>query len=355
MNKEFLNDLLAAYSPSGYETNATDVFGKYVRSFGAKHEFTDKVGNACYSVGDGDISIMLSGHVDEIALQVQYIDDKGFIHFVRDGGVDPKVLLGSTVKIFSSITHTAIPGVIGKKPIHVEWHAEDEKDKATKIKDMKIDIGADTKQEAMALVGIGDPIIIQDIPMEFMNNRFVGRGLDDKVGVFIVGEVMKEISQLGSRVPNVRVFGVACVQEETTASGAVISAAHINPQYSIDYDVTFATDDDYVKPEEWGDIKLGKGGAIAHGVDNNPELTKLIKDACNEGNIPYQEFVAPSGGTDTVHIKQAASDCATQLLSIPNRNMHTQVEMCDYRDLKSLIDMTVRTIIKINDSITKKD
>ena len=351
MNKEFLQNLLTAYSPSGYEKNATSVFEDYMGTFDANHEFTDKVGNVCYSIGDGKVSIMLSGHVDEIALQIQHIDDKGFIHFVKDGGVDPKVLLGSTVMIMSSVTGKPVPGIIGKKPIHVEWYADDEKNKATQIKDMKIDIGVDTKEEAMALVGIGDPIIIQDIPLEFGVNRFVGRGLDDKVGVFIVGEVMKQLSMVGTRLNNVKVYGVACVQEETTASGAVISAANINPDYSIDYDVTFATDDDYVKPEEWGDIKLGKGGAIAHGVNNNPSFAKMIKEVCKEHNIPYQEFVAPSHGTDTLYIKQSSSDCATQLLSIPNRNMHTQVEMCDYRDLKSLIDMTVATIMKINDSV----
>ena len=351
MNKEFLQKLLTAYSPSGYEGNATSEFEDYMNSFGANHEFTDKVGNVCYSVGDGNVSIMLSGHVDEIALQVQHIDDNGFIHFVRDGGIDPKVLLGSTVMIMSSVSGQPVPGIIGKKPIHVEWHEEDEKDKATKIKDMKIDIGASSKEDALATVGIGDPIIIQDIPLELGPHRFVGRGLDDKVGVFVVGEVMKQLAMVGSRLNNVKVYGVACVQEETTASGAVISAANINPDYSIDYDVTFATDDDYVKPEEWGDIKLGKGGAIAHGVNNNPSFTKIIKEACKEHDIPYQEFVAPSDGTDTLYIKQASSDCATQLLSIPNRNMHTQVEMCDYRDLESLINMTVVTIMKINDSV----
>jgi endoglucanase len=351
MNKEFLQKLLTAYSPSGYEKNATSEFEDYMNSFGANHEFTDKVGNVCYSVGDGKVSIMLSGHVDEIALQVQYIDDKGFIHFVRDGGIDPKVLLGSTVMIMSSVSGKPVPGIIGKKPIHVEWHAGDEKDKTTKVEDMKIDIGATSKEDALATVGIGDPIIIQDIPLELGPHRFVGRGLDDKVGVFVVGEVMKQLAMVGSRLNNVKVYGVACVQEETTASGAVISAANINPDYSIDYDVTFATDDDYVKPEEWGDIKLGKGGAIAHGVNNNPSFTKMIKEVCKERNIPYQEFVAPTDGTDTLYIKQASSDCSTQLLSIPNRNMHTQVEMCDYRDLESLINMTVATIMKINDSV----
>ncbi len=113
INKDFLKELLSTHSPSGYEKEAVDVFSKYVAPF-SKHEFSDKVGNAAFSVGKGNIKLMLSAHVDEIALQVQNIDDKGFIHFISDGGVDKKVLLGSTV-----IIHTAngpIHGVIGELP-----------------------------------------------------------------------------------------------------------------------------------------------------------------------------------------------------------------------------------------------
>ena len=98
MNKVFLNALLRAYSPSGYEENATQVVQNYLDGV-ANFEFIDKVGNAAFSVGSGDVKIMLSGHIDEIALQVQNIDDKGFIHFIIDGGIDPKVLPGSTVAI----------------------------------------------------------------------------------------------------------------------------------------------------------------------------------------------------------------------------------------------------------------
>ena len=345
MNKVFLNALLRAFSPSGYEENATQVVQNYLDGV-ANFEFIDKVGNAAFSVGSGDVKIMLSGHIDEIALQVQNIDDKGFIHFIIDGGIDPKVLPGSTVAIHTS--NGVIHGVIGKTPIHIEYY-NDEKDKAIKVKDLKIDIGAETKEEAATLVSIGDPVTICDIPIMLGENRFASRGLDDKVGVFVMAEVLKRLSTMN--LTKVKVYGVACTQEETSASGAIGAASKIDPQYSIDYDVTFATDDDYVSPNEWGDIKLGKGGAIAHGVDSNKRLAKLVKSVCEENKIPYQEFAVGSGGTDTVWIKQSSTDAETLLLSIPNRNMHTQVEVCDYRDLESLIEMTVATIIKINNDL----
>lgn len=341
MNKEFLRNLLSAPSPSGYEEQASKVFYDYVKDF-TKTEFVDHIGNTVVSVGHGDTAIMLSAHIDEIGLLVQHIDDKGFIHFISDGGIDKKVLPGSTVTIHTS--QGVVHGVIGKSPIHVEYNSDD-KDKAIKIKDLKIDIGAQNKEEA-SHVSIGDPITICDIPLELGSNRFSGRGLDDKVGVFIVAEVMKELSKLN--LDNVTVYGVACTQEETSASGAIGAAMKIDPHYSIDFDVTFATDDDYVSANEWGDIKLGKGGAIAYGVDSNNALAKRVKKLCQEGNIPYQEFAKECGGTNTVYIKQSSTDAQTLLLSIPNRNMHTQVEVCDYRDLKSLIEMTVATVLDIN-------
>ena len=350
MNTEFLNKLLAAKTPSGHEVNAKNVILNNLNESGTpyKVEFNDKAKNLCVSYGNENAihRIMLSAHIDEIALQVQHIDDKGFIHFITDGGIDKKVLLGATVTILSD--KGEINGIIGKKPIHVEYdEKENEKDKATEIKDMKIDVGAESKAEALEMgISIGDYITIRDIPMQLGLNRFSGRGLDDKVGVYVAFEAFKQLAKLGLK--NTEIYAVACTQEETSATGAVVSAAKINPTISIDYDVTFATDDDYVSPNEWGDIKLGKGGAIAYGPDSNKELSKFVKNTCEKDGIPYQEFSVFSGATDTVHIKQSSEDAMTILLSIPNRNMHTQVEVCDYRDLDSLVAMTVNTILRID-------
>ena len=344
MNKEFLKALLKAASPSGYEGSASNVFADYMNNF-ATIVKRDNVGNTVFVIGNPEAKakLMLSAHIDEIALQIQNIDDKGFLHFIVDGGVDKKVLPGSQVKILTR--GGILNGVIGKAPIHIDYHSEN-KDKAMEIKDMKIDIGVETKEEAKALVGIGDIAIVHCEPVALGANRISGRGLDDKAGIFVIAEAAEMLSK--QDLSNICVYIVACTQEETTASGAIISAAGLDPNYSIDFDVTFATDDEYVSANEWGDIQLGKGGAIAHGVDNNTYLTNLIKQVCVDSKIPFQEFAVPSGCTDTVHIKQSASDCMTQLLSIPNRNMHTQAEVCDYRDLESLISMTVKTVLALN-------
>lgn len=356
MNKEFIKELLFAPSPSGYESAARNVFLEYLVSLRTdkgpvKYEFTDSIGNCAVSVGDGKIPFMVSGHIDEIALQVQYIDDDGFIHFIKDGGIDPKSIVGQVVTIINDKFPEGIKGVIGKKPIHIEGRGED-KDKAIKFTDMKVDIGAETKEDAMKLVEVGNPIIISknifDLPC---GNRIAGNGLDDKLGVAVTAEVIKRLS--GHKLNALKVYGVACTQEEVGGYGAHLAAKRINPTFSIDYDVTFATDDGLVEKKEWGDIKLGKGGAIAFGPDKDMRMcTRMIK-VCKEKNIPYQTFSVGAGMTNTLKIKMASDNATTMLLSIPNRNMHTPVEVCDYRDLDSLVDMTVEYILWLDSTLAK--
>lgn len=345
MDKEFLLDLLTSDSPSGYEQNCVKTFDEFMSKF-SKNILHDAVGNSAYVIGEGGgkKTIMLSAHVDEIAMQVQNIDENGFVHFIKDGYTDLKSLIGTSVRILTE--NGTVRGVIGKKPIHLE---EDEDDtKAIEAKDLKIDIGVSSKDEAAELVSVGDPIVSDTIPYMIGPNRIVSKGLDDKSGLYVVGEVMRLLSTTTLR--NVQVVGVACTQEETSASGAVAAARALNPFVSIDYDVTFATDDGYVDANEWGDVKLGGGGCIAHGADCNVKLTRLARKVCKENKIPFQEFSLESGATNTVEIKKSASDCLTMLMSVPNRNMHTAVEVCDLRDLDSLVQMTVNLIIAIDDN-----
>jgi endoglucanase len=144
-----------------------------------------------------------------------------------------------------------------------------------KVKDLKIDIGATSKEEALSFIQIGNPIAIKHPTVFIGRNRLASGGIDDKIGVYITAEVMAKLMEderNGSPLKCLRVYGVACTQEEVGGNGATIAAKRINPKYSIDYDVTFATDDDCVSPNEWGDIKLGGGGCIAHGPDKHVEM-----------------------------------------------------------------------------------
>lgn len=356
MSKGLLSRLLGAYSPSGYESQATEVFSKELEDYRLNFEFKDEIGNCAYSIGPASgIPFMLSGHIDQIGLQVQYVDDRGFVYFIKDGGIDPKTLPGASVTILSK--HGNIPGVIGKAPIHIEW-STDAIDKVLKIKDLKIDIGAANKKGALAMIEIGNPIVL-NYPTFFMGlNRVASGGIDDKIGVYITAEVMKKLKEAEiykyKPLENLKVYGVACTQEEVGGHGATIAAKRINPKYSIDYDVTFATDDDCVSPKEWGDIKLGKGGCIAHGPDKHVEMCEDMIRICESCRIPYQEFSVGAGMTNTCKIKLAADDCKTLLLSIPERNMHTPVEVCDLHDVDSLINMTYEYILDLDKRLSEK-
>lgn len=349
MDKEFLGKLLGTISPSGYEEDATKVWNDYCSKF-SKHVWTDKMGNSCFSIGStlrpGTKNIMLSGHIDEIGFQVQSIAESGLLYVIGLGGIDKKVLPGAEVMVQGKDGQW-IPGIIGKKAIHVE--TPDERDKAEKLEDLPIDIGAESKEAAMELVEVGSVVGFKCNYTELGGNRFMSKGLDDKIGVFIVAEVMKNLSSINPTVlDGTVIYGVSNTQEEEGLRGARVSSARLNPDISIDIDVTFATDEGRgIKSEKHGDVRLGGGAVIQNGPDKSKRIVKMMKRIAATENIPYQLASSYSGGTNTSAIQECSRDCETILVSIPNRNMHTQVEVCDYRDIQSAIDIITKTVIEL--------
>jgi endoglucanase len=208
---------------------------------------------------------------------------------------------------------------------------------------MWIDIGAENREEAEALVSIGDPVAMR-ANFRFMgNNRVMSKGMDDKVGAFIVAEVLRELSK---RKLNVAVYGVGTVQEELGLRGATTSCFEVNPQVGFAIDVGFATDLPDIPKKLLGDIKLGKGPELNRSADNNVVLGKIVRAIAKQHQIPYQDTAAhrASGGTDAAKIQMTRSGVATCLLSVPNRYMHSPVEICDLRDIENSIKLLVETI-----------
>ena len=347
-NKDLLTALLNTDTPSGLETAGTELFVETVKGFTSNHRdiISDKIGNVAVGIGAfeaPEVKVLLSAHIDEIGLRVQYIDDNGFIYVFRNGGVDVKTLLGSRVRIHNKKNGITM-GVIGKTPIHVERRAGTES-KEIKLEDIKIDCGFSSKEEALTKVAIGDCIIIDSSPLWLNDNLITSKGLDDKAGVYVVTRVLEELSKVNLIEKGVAVYGGCCVQEETTQSGATSLIKLINPNVSIDYDVTFATDDGRVEAKEWGDVKLGHGGCIVHSPDCNISLVDKFKETAELTQIPTQEFAVGGGMTNTQNLKQFGFNVETALLSIPLRNMHTQAEIVDIRDLEALVKLTVETIM----------
>lgn len=340
-NKDFFEKLMGTCSPSGYETEAIEVFNSYCESLGAKHEFTDNMGNSCYSIGTGDIKVMISAHIDELGFQVQRITEEGMIQFTTLGGVDKKTLPGSVVWF----PKQSIKGVIGKKPIHVE--ESEERRTVDKINNLLVDIGAESKENVKEIgIDVGDIFLpYQQEVLYLGKNRVVSRGLDDKVGIFIITQVLEILARDKDLGKKYTIYFVANTQEEVGLRGAMVTSKRISPDISIDLDVTFATDEGRgISEAEEGEVSLGKGPVICYGPDKNPKLTKLISDTAICSSISVQKIAGHSGGTNTSAIQEGSLDCMTALISIPNRNMHTPVEMCDIRDIENTIDLISNVI-----------
>jgi endoglucanase len=277
----------------------------------------------------GSPTIMLDGHIDEIGLIVQYIDDDGYVYIAPIGGWDPEVLVGQRIRFLSG--DGSVVGVVGKKPIHLMKTAD--REKASKITDFWVDIGAGDRAEAERTVAVGDAAVIDSHAVELPNDRIVSRSIDDRIGAFTVLEALRRYKE---RPGKARVVAAATTQEEIAwhGGGALIAANSLKPQMAIAVDVTFATDHPGLEKKEIGDHKLGSGPVLVRGALISPVVFDLLRDTASAGSIPYTvhaEGRATSTNADAIHL--AREGVATALVSIPNRYMHSPNEMVSLLDV----------------------
>jgi endoglucanase len=340
---DFLERLIGAISPSGYESEASRVWMDEAAGF-ASEVRRDSHGN-CDAVihPGGSPRIMLCGHVDEIGFLITHIDDEGFLWIDSIGGWDPQIPQGHRVTILSK--KGRVSGVMGKCPIHLL--KTEEREKVVKIEDMWVDIGVSNRKEAEKYVAIGDPIVLAHELIR-MNGSFVaGRGLDNRAGAFVVLEAAR---RLAGKNPKAEIHAVASVQEEVGLRGARTAAFGIDPQIGLAVDVTFATDyptmGRSVKRE--GKIRLGSGPVLTRGPNIHPVLFNLIEEVARKEKIPIQ--IAASArptGTDANAIQVSRSGVATALISIPNRYMHSPCEMVTLDDLEACSALLAASVLKM--------
>lgn len=336
---KFLSDFMKSSSPSGFEEEAAAVFRTYIKSF-CEEVRTDVLGNTVGILNAGaPLRVMLSGHYDEIGFQIVYISDEGLLYFRPNGGIDKLNVPSTEVEILTE--NGRIPGVIGKKPIHLLKPAE--RNVPPELEDMWIDIGAESREEAAKIVSIGDPVAVKSNFRMLSANRFMSKGTDDKIGAFVVAEVLRELSK---RKLNVAVYGVGSVQEEVGLRGATTSCFGIDPQIGFAIDVGFATDIPDIPKKLLGEIKLGMGPELNRSCDNNVVLGRHVRKIAKHFEVPYQEAAAhrASGGTDAAQIQMTRAGVATALVSIPNRYMHSPVEICDLRDVEGAVKIITESI-----------
>ena len=342
----FLKRLLDSPGPSGFESIPARVWREEAKTFAADVR-GDVAGNSIAEINPkGSPTIMLDGHIDEIGLIVQYIDDEGFAHVGPIGGWDPQVLVGQRIRFLGR--DGDVFGAIGKKPIHLMKN--DDREKASKLTDLWVDIGASNKADAEERLQVGDPGVIDSRAMDFPNNRLVSRSIDDRIGAFTALEALRRYAKHPGKA---RVVAVATTQEEIAwhGGGALICAACLNPKMAIVIDVTHASDYPGVEKKELGDHKIGSGPALTRGALINPVVYGLLRSTAEKRKIPFTISAAgrdTSTNADAIHI--AREGVATALVSIPNRYMHSPNEMVSLED----VERTAELIAEVCREVTEK-
>jgi len=324
--REFLESLLSTASPSGYETAGQRVWIDYVSEF-ADDVWTDEYGNAVavHEGTGGGPEIAFGGHGDEIGFIVRDIDDNGFLRISRIGGSDRTISQGQHVTIHSD---GPVQGVIGQTAIHLRDVGSEE---YSDISEQFVDIGATDAEEAEQLVEIGDPITFSTELFELNSSRLSARGMDNRVGIWTAAEGLRHAVE---NDVDATIYAVSTVQEEVGIKGAQMVGFDLDPDAAIAVDVTHATDNPDVKGKHKGPVELGGGPVISRGSANHPNVVKLAREAADETDVDIQlQATGTRTGTDADGFYTSRGGIPALNIGVPNRYMHTPVEVIDTEDL----------------------
>lgn len=345
---ELLKTLSEAFGPSGYEKEVRDIIKYEIKEY-VDDVREDVLGNLIARVGNGKKRVIIEAHMDEIALMVKHIDDKGFISVVSLGGWDARVLLGQKV-VLRNHKNEKIYGVAGSKPVHL---IEKNEDKEIKIKDMFIDIGAKDKKEVEKWgIKVGDVLVI-DANLNYLGKStdlVSGKALDNRIGCAILVDLIKT---LPSELKETHTFYfVFTTQEELGLKGARTSAFDLEVDYAISVDTSPAGDTPGID-EKIADIKLGKGVVIdvvqaeGYGLVMRREILDKAIEVLENAKLPYQLEVGRGGVSNAAILYITKKGIPTIGISVATRNLHTPVEVASLKDMK-IAKKAILELIKSN-------
>ncbi len=340
---ELLDRLLRTGAPSGYEGPAAEIW-RDAASFATLS--SDGLGSSVARVGEDAPLLAVVGHIDEIGLVVTHIDEKGFLYFSPIGGWDPQILVGQRVEVRGR--DGLVPGVVGRKPIHLL--EPDQRKKVVELKGLHIDIGAADRDEASELVRVGDPAVIAAEPVMLAGDRLISRSMDNRLGAYVALEALRRFSERDSL--GASFAAVAAVQEEIGLFGARTSTFELRPDLAIAVDVTHATDAPGVDEKEVGTHPLGSGPVIGRGSTLSPKMFELLVETAEDAGIEYSVGASGRGtSTDADVIQISRSGVPTGLVSIPLRYMHSPVELVDLGDLEATVELIAAFATRVSADI----
>ena len=328
MNKNFLFELLRTGSVSGNEVELEKKIYDYMQDK-ADLVTVDELGNVTAIVNpDAQFKVLLAGHADEIGLMVSAVGSDGMLMVTKIGGIYTTTYPGHKVRI-----HTKNGILYGA----VANSRQIAKNKDLEASDLRIDIGAKDRDDALKYVELGDTVTFDTDVRELLNDCITGRALDDRVGAFIVMEALAEAKRRGA---SVGCYAVTTTGEETTGNGAYFTASRVKPNIAIAVDVTYTSDNCGISAAEAGDISVGKGPVVC----NNPSIHKKVNQhlrACAQKLNMALQTEAASGrtGTDGDIMHKTGIGVPFALVSIPLRYMHNPAEVGSLKDIQDCIDL----------------
>lgn len=327
-----LKEFCEINSPSGFEKSIRQRILKEISPFCECH--IDKNGNIIAlkkGVHPSKVKLMVDAHLDEVGIIISAVTNDGFLKFHCLGGIKPSVLLCRKVSINNSVI-----GIIGCKPIHLT--EGDEGKKCPKTDDLYIDIGCSSRAEAEELVSIGDGGVIVSEFIKLDDNRIKAKAIDDRVGCFILTEILKQKSEYDF-------YATFTIGEEIGCRGAKTAAYTINPDAALVLEATTAADIDGVAAEDTV-CSLGKGPAVSF-MDKGTVYDRTLFDTAINSGLECQIKKAVAGGNNASAIHLSRDGVRTLAISVPCRYIHTPSSICDIRDIENAKKLTTYMINKI--------
>lgn len=347
LNEDFLKKYLNSNSPTGfeYELGGQQIWMEYTNEFVDEIEI-DNYGTAYGITGnlESDFKVILESHCDEISWLVNYIDSKGYIKVIKNGGSDTTIAPSMRVTLWGD--KGPIDGIFGHPAIHIS----DRKTTAD-LESIFIDVGASKKEEVIEMgINVGTVITFQDGFMNLGKNYYTGRALDNRIGGFMISEVARKLKENNIKLPY-KLYVVNSVQEEIGLKGAEMIAQTIKPNVAIVTDVCHETSSPCYTASKQGEQIAGNGGVITRAPAVHNILRKLILDTAIDKKIPYQLSASSRAtGTDTDAFAFSNGGVPSALISLALKYMHTCVETVHKDDVINTIELIYQTLLNIKEN-----
>ncbi|MGA9097500.1 MAG: M42 family metallopeptidase [Methanotrichaceae archaeon] len=337
--RSLLEKLSNAHGISGWEGNVQQIVMDEIKPY-VDEVRVDALGNVIATKKGEKPSIMIAAHADEIGLMVKQVDEKGFLRFIHIGGWYDPTLLNQRVIVHAK--SGPVFGVVGSKPPHVM--KEDERKKLIEARDMFIDIGCQSQEEAEDLgIAPGTPISIDRTFASLQGDRVTGKAFDNRAGLVAMIEALKRTKSKST------IYAVATVQEEVGLKGAKVSSYRLSPDIALATDVTIPGDHPGIDKKD-APIEMGMGPVIViadasgRGLMATPSIVDWLVGTAKEFNIQVQLEASDGGTTDATAIYLTKEGIPTGVLSVAARYIHSPVEVLSLNDVDNAAELMARAL-----------